>query len=257
MNIFRRSSNPNPLPEGSANSKRRPTRSSGGASNGGVTSSDGKSTVYRVAIPPGTTPGSEFQVHAGSKIVRVCCPPNSKPGQLLQISVPLDPSPKAGFEQNEHRPMGPPDSPNAQRQEDGAYMVTIPNGVRSGQQFPVTLAGQTLMVTSPINARPGTQVRVMPPRPPMPSPHASSPSSSSSAHRTPPSSRTTPNRSANYSQSSNRSSDSSTARDNDEPTQLFEVLVPKVRQTICATRGWSTGIGNVSIQCDIGATDTI
>jgi hypothetical protein len=49
---------------------------------------------------------------------------------------------------------------------NGAYMVSVPDDVRGGQQFPVTLAGQTLMVTSQPNARPGSQVRVVPPLPP-------------------------------------------------------------------------------------------
>jgi len=67
----------------------------------------------------------------------------------------------------------PPDSPNVQRLDgqagpDGrpAYMVTIPPGVRGGQQFPVTIAGQQLMVTCPPNARPGMSVRIVPPPPP-------------------------------------------------------------------------------------------
>jgi hypothetical protein len=208
MNFFRKSSHRSPLPEGNSNSKRRTTRSSGGASNGGVTSSDGKSTVYRVAIPPGTTPGSEFQVQTGSKIVRVCCPPNCKPGRLLLISVPIDPLPKAGIEQNEHRPMGRSESPNepVERRDDGALMDTKPNGARSEKQFPVTLEEQTLTVTSPINTRSGTQDRVMPPQP-----QVQPPIPSTSVHSTPPTSRTAPNRST----------------EDVEASPLFEVLVPK------------------------------
>jgi hypothetical protein len=45
-------------------------------------------------------------------------------------------------------------------------MVTIPEGVRGGQQFPVTIQGQQLMVTCPQNARPGMSVRIVPPPPP-------------------------------------------------------------------------------------------
>jgi hypothetical protein len=64
---------------------------------------------------------------------------------------------------NDHRTLDSPDSSNAFRQEDGAYIVTVPDGIRSGQQFPVTLAGQTLMVMTPPNAHSGTHVRVVPP----------------------------------------------------------------------------------------------
>ena len=225
MNFFRKSSSSESATSKSSsnNNKRRTNRSSSNGSNG-VTSSDGKSTVFRVAIPPGTLPGNEFQVHAGSKIVRVCCPPNSKPGQLLQISVPIDPTPNHGVEPNEQRlHEGPPDSPNVERQEDGAYMVTVPDGVRSGQQFPVTLAGQTLMVTSPINARPGTQVRVVPPPPP---PSSSSPTNGNSNHNSG-SNNSSPTAAQNRPQSNStnggRSSDSNKE---DEPTRLFEVMVP-------------------------------
>jgi hypothetical protein len=45
-------------------------------------------------------------------------------------------------------------------------MVTIPEGVRGGQQFPVIIQGQQLMVTCPQNARPGMSVRIVPPPPP-------------------------------------------------------------------------------------------
>ena len=222
MNFFRKSSSSESATSKSsaANTKRRTSRSSSSGSNG-ITSSDGKSTVFRVAIPPGTLPGQEFQVHAGSKIVRVCCPPNSKPGQLLQISVPIDQTPNLSDEKNEQRPGGPPDSPNAERQEDGAYMVTVPDGVRSGQQFPVTLAGQTLMVTSPINARPGTQVRVVPPPPPPPPTHGSGSNSvTNGMNSSSPSSG--PNRPQNM--NGGRSSESNKE---DEPTRLFEVMVPR------------------------------
>ena len=126
-------------------------RRAGGA---GARAVDGGTTVFRVTVPEGARPGEEFQVYAGNRIVRVRCPPNSSPGQSLQITVPKE---------DPNRAAGPPDSPNATRLDDGAYMVTVPDNVRAGQQFPVTMAGQTLMVTAPANSRPGTQVRVMPP----------------------------------------------------------------------------------------------
>ena len=130
-----------------------------GGRNGGTKSADGKNMIFRVTVPAGTKPGDEFQVYAGNRIVKVKCPDNCKPGQFLQITVPVE-------QAQQDSPAGPPDSPNVQKQSDGAYMVTVPEGVRGGQQFPVTLAGQTLMVTSPPNAKPGTQVRVVPPPPP-------------------------------------------------------------------------------------------
>ena len=51
-----------------------------------------------------------------------------------------------------------------------AYMVSVPDGVDMGTQFPVTIRGQQLMVTCPPNARPGMSVRIVPPPPPPQSP---------------------------------------------------------------------------------------
>jgi hypothetical protein len=178
-----------------------------GASRPGAKSIDGKTTVFRVTIPDGTKPGEEFQVFAGNRIVRVRCPANSIPGQSLQITVPVDPDPIPP------KPEGPLDSPNAKKQEDGAYMVTVPDGVRSGQQFPVTLAGQTLMVTVPTNAGPGSQVRVMPSPPP--TDVASGPQGPAGRPRE---QRPAPPPTA--------ASNSNNA-ESEEPTQLFEVQVPR------------------------------
>ncbi len=62
-----------------------------------------------------------------------------------------------------------PDSSTVERIEGSnpvAYTVKIPKKIRTGQQFPVTIQGQNLMVTCPLNARPGMMVRVVPPPPP-------------------------------------------------------------------------------------------
>ena len=137
----------------------------------GAMSVGGGFTVFRVTVPDTVSPGEDFQVHAGSRIVRVRCPPDSRPGQSLQISVPIDPAgpSSTGAARN---PAIPPDSPNVRRIDDAnnrggpaAYMVTIPEGVRGGQQFPVVIQGMQLMVTCPPNARPGMSVRIVPPPP--------------------------------------------------------------------------------------------
>jgi len=170
------------------------TTSTGGVSatgGPGAMSVGGGNTVFRVTVPDNVSPGEEFQVYAGSRIVRVRCPPDSRPGQSLQITVPADPNagpegapgsapagaggaPVAtGGGPPGRNPAIPPDSPNVRRINDpsnrgshAAYMVMIPEGVRGGQQFPVTIQGQQLMVTCPSNARPGMSVRIVPPPPP-------------------------------------------------------------------------------------------
>lgn len=227
------------------NTRQNSAGSSNNNSNGGVASADGKMTVFRVTVPEGTLPGQEFQVYAGNRIVRVRCPNGSSPGQSLQITVPVDPvssSRDVNQQQlslNQQQQQSPPhqqqqqqpdipDSPNTERQEDGAYMVTVPSGVQSGQQFPVTLAGQTLMVTSPPNARPGTSVRILPP----PS-SSSSPSSAPAAAQNQQQSPFQNNNSQQTTspqqqlQSRHRSTLSASSDDESEPTQLFEVQVPQ------------------------------
>jgi hypothetical protein len=150
-----------------------------------------------------------------------------------------------------------PDSPNVERIDDQAYMVTIPEGVRGGQQFPVRIAGQELMVTAPLNARVGTRVRVVPPRditeaPSSPQRQSSSFSTASSTSPSamagdgsgnphhngvgPPSSLTPPGLSSQQSAASSSppssipnqqpSQHQPRPRKEKDPTQLFEVEVP-------------------------------
>jgi len=143
----------------------------------GANSVSAGSTVFRVTVPDNVQPGEEFQVYAGNRIVRVKCPLDSRPGQSLQITVPADPNPSSSSGSlggsmngsNNNNPNFAPDSPNVRRIADTnppAYMVTIPDGTQTGQQFPVTIQGQQLMVTCPTNARPGMSVRIVPPPPP-------------------------------------------------------------------------------------------
>lgn len=209
----------------SSGKKDKPTRQQSGgpapagdqaSPNGpGATSVGGSTTVFRVTVPENVRPGQEFQVYAGNRIVRVRCPPDSRPGQSLQITVPIDPATAGmGGGPNKGGPGGaagggpnpnlPPDSPNVRKiNEPGnmgpdAYMVTIPEGVRGGQQFPVTIQGQQLMVTCPTNARPGMSVRIVPPPPP-----------------------------TDVTEQPNQQQQAQKKKEEKEKTQLFEVEVPK------------------------------
>mmetsp|Transcript_17158 Transcript_17158/g.48226 ORF Transcript_17158/g.48226 Transcript_17158/m.48226 type:complete len:300 (+) Transcript_17158:548-1447(+) len=152
---------------GSSASEKDVKKKGKAASGPGATSVPGGSTVFRVTVPDTVKPGEEFQVYAGNRIVRVRCPLDSKPGQSLQITVPNDPAPPgngAGNAPSKGNDI-PPDSDNVQKINDnsGAYMVTIPEGVASEEQFPVTINGQQLMVTCPPGAQPGMSVRIVPP----------------------------------------------------------------------------------------------
>jgi len=86
------------------------------------------------------------------------------------------------------------------------------DGIRGGQQFPVTIQGQQLMVTCPQNARPGMNVRIVPP-----------PTSTDITSRT-----SMNSNSSNHSNNSNNmSSPPLPIREQDKTTQLFEVEVPR------------------------------
>ncbi|KAL7426589.1 hypothetical protein ACHAXM_000534, partial [Skeletonema potamos] len=164
----------------------------------GAVSIGSNTATFRVQVPPNVKPGEEFQVYAGTKIVKVKCPKNVRPGQSLQISVPVDPLDRANSgsssvngsgadginkslsdstaTNNHHNFLPPllPDSDNVTKipnqtlapGEMPAYMVKIPEGVRGGTQFPVTINGQQLMVTCPNMARHPMSVRIVPPPPP-------------------------------------------------------------------------------------------
>jgi hypothetical protein len=206
-----------------------------------VDPSSGPVSVFRVTVPEGVRPGQEFQVYAGTRLVRVRCPPNIRQGQSLQITVPADPTvtrsmgpppmlPPSGdgapVETPIHlRPRGGaggtsgdddsnPSNSGAQPRAsgDGAYMVTIPEGIVPGQQFPVNIHNQQLMVTCPPNARAGMVVRINPPPPP--------PGNSATNVDRP------PERAPNFNNSSSNNTNGN-GPPSKPTTQLFEVVVPR------------------------------
>lgn len=141
----------------------------------------GPAQVYRVTVPVGVRPGSEFTVHAGLRRVRVRCPPTSSPGQSLQITLPPEPVTHhlllkmAPLTAAEGTPEGggavemTPDvlAVNRQAMLSGGtaqtFLVTIPANVHPGQQFTVNVGGQRFAVTCPPTAGPNQKVRIVPP----------------------------------------------------------------------------------------------
>jgi hypothetical protein len=144
-------------------------------------SMNGPAQVYRVTVPPGVRPGSEFTVHAGPRRVRVRCPPTSRPGHSLQITLPPEP-----VQHNHLLKMAPLTSVDGERTGGGAvlmtpevrkvnqaasesggtaqtFLVTIPPNIYPGMQFTVNVNGQRFMVTCPSNAGPNMKVRIVPP----------------------------------------------------------------------------------------------
>jgi hypothetical protein len=142
--------------------------------------SAGPAQVYRVTVPEGVRPGTEFTVHAGNRHVRVNCPPSSRPGQSLQITLPPEsvthslrlrvaPVTAATGPGGGGRVEINPDvrRVNIQAKESGGsaqtHLVTIPPNVFPGMQFTVIVDGQRFKVSCPPNAGPNMQVRIVPP----------------------------------------------------------------------------------------------
>jgi hypothetical protein len=141
----------------------------------------GPSQVYRVTVPPGVRPGSEFTVHAGARRVRVRCPPNSRPGHSLQITLPPEPvthnqllkiAPITCTEDDEAGGGAVYMTPEVKKVNQAAlesggvaqtFLVTIPPNIYPGMQFTVNVDGQRFMVTCPSNAGPNMKVRIVPP----------------------------------------------------------------------------------------------
>ena len=143
--------------------------------------SSGPAQVFRVTVPAGVRPGSEFSVHAGPRRVRVRCPPTSRPGQSLQITLPPEPVTQSTLLRAAPltAPTGAPggggqvgmttevEQVNRAAVDSGGtaqtFLVTIPSNVYPGMQFTVALDGQRFMVTCPPNAGPNMKVRIVPP----------------------------------------------------------------------------------------------
>jgi hypothetical protein len=140
----------------------------------------GPAQIYRVTVPEGVRPGSEFTVHAGPRRVRVRCPETSRPGQSLQITLP--PEFVSNYLLLRAAPLTDPTGHggggavpmskdvlrvNEQAKESGGsaqtYLVTIPPNIYPGMQFTVNVAGQRFMVSCPESAGPNMRVRIVPP----------------------------------------------------------------------------------------------
>lgn len=142
-------------------------------------SSAGPAQVYRVTIPEGVRPGTDFSVHAGSRRVRVKCPNTSRPGQSLQITIPgesitnynfIRPAPLTA----ELTPGGGAVTMSEDvkrvnetaRQSGGTaktYLVTIPPNIYPGMEFIVNVNSQRFKVSCPPTAGPNMKVRIVPP----------------------------------------------------------------------------------------------
>jgi len=139
---------------------------------------------YRVIIPDGVVPGQMFQVVAGDRLVSVRCPQGAAAGGTLSLSIPSTNQqqvPDSSFVSHDSQQRPPPlfTNPNTnlnqqqQQQQnlrtsqiqngnsqDRSHFVTVPRGIRAGDQFYAIVAGQRVQVRCPPNVSGGMQVRI-------------------------------------------------------------------------------------------------
>ena len=120
--------------------------------------------VFRVVIPENVRPGELFQTYAGSRIVLVRCPQDGYPGKVLSITVRNQNEGEHTEQQQRQQspPPQPPPAPPVQRpppKQQQLFEVEVPRGVQPGQPFSLLAGGQRILVTCPLNARPGSRIR--------------------------------------------------------------------------------------------------
>jgi len=138
--------------------------SSTGGHHSSTTSNTGNNmALHYVTVPPNVYTGMPFQVNVNGQTFRVTCPQNALPGQRIQISLPTGGSSNSSS-QTSH-------SSSARREQSRSrspkpksgtqlFDVTVPQGIRAGQQFKIRAQGQEFLVTCPPNAAPGSKIRV-------------------------------------------------------------------------------------------------
>ena len=142
-----------------------PPRSQRRAANGG-----GGTRTYMVRVPAGVLPGQNFAASINGRRFVVQCPPGITAGMPLHIRVP-DEGGAGGPPSNVGGGVGPnmvPPSGGGNGSGSGSssgggqqtFMVTVPQGIRPGQQFAVMANGQRVTVTCPASCSGGSQVYV-------------------------------------------------------------------------------------------------
>jgi len=136
-------------------------------------------SMFYVTVPQGVYAGQPFQVKVNGQVMRVTCPQNAVPGQKIQIALPsTNPTSTSSSQTNSSsHTSSHTSSTNSRRQKSRSpkrsdppsqssggttqlFDVTVPAGVRPGQQFKIKAQGQEFLVTCPQNAGPGRKIRV-------------------------------------------------------------------------------------------------
>lgn len=143
-------------------------------------SRSGGPVTYHVSIPEGVLPFEQFAAIAGSRRILVRCPENGEPGLLVEITLPPESYfvfkllKKASLTCSYHVKI-PSGGARAMESDikkvndrallgDGmasSHVVTIPNNVRPGESFSVTVDGHRFEVKCPPNMKQGKRIRVI------------------------------------------------------------------------------------------------
>lgn len=142
--------------------------------------------AYNVRVPAHARPGRPFSVIVDGRTIQVNCPVNARPGMTVQIRLPpprTGPPPGMQSATNLNRPPSTTPQPNQPapprtRTIQQMFEVTVPPGVRPNQPFSIMAGGQRVLVSCPVDARPGSRIRF---ELPVSVPDTSTGSSSSSA----------------------------------------------------------------------------
>ncbi len=137
-----------------------------------VTAPRNQAQQYVVTVPANVRQGQQFRVMINNQEVMVTCPRGVRPGQRVTFQLPASTTGAAGGAAGAAPGAGgaaaggapgagaggaasPPQvAPNHQM-----FEVQVPEGVRPGQPFALIANGQRVMVTCPLNVRPGQKIR--------------------------------------------------------------------------------------------------
>ena len=117
--------------------------------------------VFAVRIPQNCNPGDQFHVLLRDRLVIVTCPPGRRPGDTLTVTVPKTIT-NPDSQQQERLPSPPPEPPPPplpKNKDTQLFEVLVPRGVQPGNPFPLIAGGQRILVSCPLNARPGDRIR--------------------------------------------------------------------------------------------------
>jgi hypothetical protein len=130
-----------------------------------ITKTQGAPRHYRVIIPIGTEPGSDFTAVVGQQEIQATCPLTSQPGNYVRVTVPGDPIIRQRF--LKVGSLTTPQETNPQTltafpvlHKKGSFKVWVPPRVQPGMTFVATIKRKQYSITCPENVPRNRKIRV-------------------------------------------------------------------------------------------------